>query len=103
MNKEFKRLTDFLVGIGVEQISHTHKSYLAHLIGVYRYLESRGCAEDLCRAGMFHSIYGTDLLGIGPDAEFRDAQGRPYRIYRGTPIQMLLIACPGHYKIGGSR
>lgn len=30
------------------------------------------------------------LLGIGPDEEFRDAQGRPYRIYRGTPIRPLL-------------
>ena len=30
------------------------------------------------------------LLGIGPDAEFHDTQGRPYRVYRGTPIAGLL-------------
>ncbi len=30
------------------------------------------------------------LLGIGPDREFRDAAGRPYRIYRGQPIRGLL-------------
>ncbi len=30
------------------------------------------------------------LLGIGPEAEFRDTQGRPYRIYRGEPIVPLL-------------
>jgi len=30
------------------------------------------------------------LLGIGPDAEFRDPEGRPYRMYRGTPIGGLL-------------
>jgi hypothetical protein len=30
------------------------------------------------------------LMGIGPDREFSDTQGRPYRIYRGTPIQPLL-------------
>ena len=60
MDKDFKRLTDFLVGIGIEQIPHTQKSYLAHLIAVYRDLESLGCAEDVCRAGMFHSIYGTE-------------------------------------------
>jgi hypothetical protein len=29
------------------------------------------------------------LLGVGPDEEFRDAQGRPYRIYHGTPIHGL--------------
>ncbi len=60
MDKNFKRLTDFLVEIGIEQIPHTHKSYLAHLVAVYRDLESLGCPEDVCRAGMFHSIYGTE-------------------------------------------
>src|SRR5580698_4935166 len=60
MDREFKRLTNFLVEMGVEQVPHTHKSYLAHLIAVYRDLESLGCPEDVCRAGMFHSIYGTE-------------------------------------------
>jgi hypothetical protein len=59
MDKDYKRLTDFLVGIGIEQIPHTHKTYLGHLIAVSRDLESNGCPEDVCRAGMFHSIYGT--------------------------------------------
>ena len=39
--------------------------------------------EDLA-ATIFH------CLGIGPDREFHDAAGRPYRIYRGTPIRALL-------------
>ncbi len=30
------------------------------------------------------------LLGIGPDREFRDSAGRPYRVYRGQPIRGLL-------------
>jgi hypothetical protein len=30
------------------------------------------------------------LLGVGPDAGFRDAEGRPYRMTHGTPIQALL-------------
>jgi hypothetical protein len=58
----FKRLTDFLVDLGIEKIPHTQKSYLAHLIAVYRLMESCGCSEELCRAGMFHSIYGTELF-----------------------------------------
>jgi hypothetical protein len=62
MEKDFKSLTDFLVGMGVEQIPHTRKSYLAHLIAVYRDLESQGYPEDVCRAGMFHSIYGTEMF-----------------------------------------
>ena len=30
------------------------------------------------------------LLGIGPDAEFHDAQGRPYRIYQGRRSRPLM-------------
>ena len=73
MDKDFKRLTDFLVGIGVEQVPHTHKSYLAHLIAVFRLLESQGCPQDVCRAGMFHSIYGTERFqGFTLPLERRD-------------------------------
>jgi len=39
--------------------------------------------EDLA-ATIFH------CLGIGPDREFHDASGRPYRITRGQPIHALL-------------
>ena len=60
MDRSFKQMTDFLVGMGIDEVPHTHKSYLAHLIAVYRDLESLGCPEDVCRAGMFHSIYGTE-------------------------------------------
>ena len=86
MDKEWKRLTDFLVGLGTEQVGHTDKSYLAHLIGVYRYMEDRGCTQEMCRAGMFHSIYGTELfqgfkLPLDRRAEVRALIGdRPERL-----------------------
>ena len=60
MDADFKGLIDFLVGLGVERIAHTRKTYLGHLVAVYRLMESEGCSEELCRAGMFHSIYGTE-------------------------------------------
>jgi hypothetical protein len=62
MGPTFKQLTDFLLGLGTEDVAHSGKSYLAHNIGVYRYMKDRGCSEELCRAGMFHSIYGTELF-----------------------------------------
>jgi hypothetical protein len=62
MHSDFKRLTDYLLGLGTDKVAHTQKNFLAHLIGVYRYMEARGCGEELCRAGMFHSIYGTELF-----------------------------------------
>jgi hypothetical protein len=73
MDQDHKRLTDFLVGMGVERVPHTHKSYLAHLIAVFRLLESQGYPQDVCRAGMFHSIYGTERFqGFTLPLERRD-------------------------------
>ena len=86
MDKDFKKMTDFLVAMGVEQVPHTHKSYLAHLIAVFRSLEAQGYPEDVCRAGMFHSIYGTELfqgfkLPLDRRAEVRALIGdRPERL-----------------------
>src|SRR5260370_23094803 len=60
MDKDWKRFTDFLIAEGIDQIAHSSKTYLAHLIAVYKFMEARGCNEELCRAGMFHSIYGTE-------------------------------------------
>ena len=60
MPATLKQLTAFLVNLGIEQISHTQKNYLAHLISVYKLMQASVCEEDLCRAGLFHSIYGTE-------------------------------------------
>src|SRR5438270_14024947 len=62
MDSDYKKMTGFLVGLGIEDIAHTEKSYLAHLVALYHLLEADGCPEDVCRAGMFHSIYGTEMF-----------------------------------------
>ncbi|MFO0966647.1 MAG: hypothetical protein U0793_13830 [Gemmataceae bacterium] len=54
-----KELTNYLVELGIDKVPHTEKTYLAHLIGVHRFMKDQGCDDELCRAGMFHSIYGT--------------------------------------------
>ena len=60
MKSNYKQLTDFLIERGIDKVPHTQKSYLGHLINVYRLMEAEGCSEEVCRAGMFHSIYGTE-------------------------------------------
>ena len=60
MQKNLKPLTDFLQTLGIDRVNHTQKTYMGHLVNVYRLMESHGCTEELCRAGMFHSIYGTE-------------------------------------------
>ena len=59
MDQNYKRMTDFLVGLGIDKVNHTTKTYLGHLVGLHRLMEKHGCTEEVCRAGMFHSIYGT--------------------------------------------
>jgi hypothetical protein len=80
MSNDYRRLTDFLVGLGTEQVDHSNKTYLGHLVNVYRLLQAQGYAEDVCRAGMFHSIYGTELfrdfaLPVERRSEVRDLIG----------------------------
>jgi hypothetical protein len=73
MDKDYKHLTDFLVALNVEQVPHTNKSYLAHLVAVYRLMETHGCTAEVCRAGMFHSIYGTQQFqGFKLELDQRD-------------------------------
>jgi len=45
--------------------------------------DSEGYTPEDLAATIFH------CLGIGPDREFHDATGRPYRVYRGKPISPL--------------
>jgi hypothetical protein len=73
MAATFKQLTDFLVDLGIEQVAHTQKNYLAHLISVRKLMQNAGYDEELCRAGLFHSIYGTEKFqGFKLTLERRD-------------------------------
>lgn len=60
MDHDYKKLTAFLVNLGTDQVAHTQKNYLAHLVAVYHLMKNEGCTDELCRAGMYHSIYGTE-------------------------------------------
>ena len=73
MTTSYKDLTNFLVDLGIEKVAHTQKNYLGHLLAVYRFMKDAGCDEDVCRAGMFHSIYGTEKFqGFKLPLEQRD-------------------------------
>ena len=56
----YKQMTDFLMELGIAEMSHTSKTYMGHLLAVYRLLQEQQCSTDVCRAGIFHSIYGTE-------------------------------------------
>ncbi len=63
MDPNDRPMIDFLRGLGTEDVPHSgEKGFLAHLISVHRDLEAWNCDRDVCRAGLFHSIYGTELF-----------------------------------------
>ena len=60
----------FLASLGTDSVGHVKQrgvdgtleegSFMEHLVGTEAVLRGWGCAEYLCRAGLFHSIYGTE-------------------------------------------
>ena len=62
MEATYKDLTSYLAALGTKDVVHSGKGFLAHLIGVYHDLKAWRCDEAVCRAGMFHSIYGTETF-----------------------------------------
>ncbi len=60
MSATFEQLVEFLQSIDAHKSPHSGgASHLAHSVGVHRDLEKAGYDEDVSRAGLFHSIYGT--------------------------------------------
>ena len=76
-------LTQFL-NSKVTDVKHSGRSFLEHLKGVYEILKAQAAPDYVCKAGLFHSIYGTNVFrhasvelesrpavvdAIGPEAE----------------------------------
>jgi taurine dioxygenase len=53
-------LLAFLRELGAERVPHSRRTLFDHLVGTAAQLEKWGADDDLCRAGLFHSIYGTE-------------------------------------------
>lgn len=70
MARDIKPYTDFLQSLGTMDVPHTGEGFFAHLVAVYRDLKSWNCDDEVCLAGLFHSIYGTEkfrLFGLSVD------------------------------------
>lgn len=57
-----KEAVDLLRRLHADETPHTGRSLIDHLIGTYRLLESWGNSRPICLAGLFHSIYGTNIF-----------------------------------------
>jgi hypothetical protein len=57
---EFEKEIAFLKVIGADEMPHSGRTLLEHLIGVTSLLKQLGRDETEQKAGLFHSIYGTE-------------------------------------------
>ncbi|WP_196255704.1 DUF6817 domain-containing protein [Micromonospora sp. WMMD558] len=55
----------FLESHGVADLAHSEANLLAHLRGVHDLLAGWGSRPALCDAGLFHSVYGTEIFPTG--------------------------------------
>lgn len=57
-----KKYVSFLTAHGAAEVEHSGEDFLSHLKGVMDLLKAWGAPEYLCLAGLFHSVYGTEVF-----------------------------------------
>lgn len=55
-------LLDLLRRYHATETPHSGRHLIDHLVGVHDLLEAWGNKPEICRAGLFHSIYGTNIF-----------------------------------------
>jgi hypothetical protein len=55
---------DLLHRLHADETPHTGRSLIDHLTGTYQLLDSWGNSQPVCLAGLFHSIYGTNIFAF---------------------------------------
>lgn len=84
---EFHELVELLRDIGANSVPHSNRYLIDHLIGTYRTLERWRCDDDVCKAGMFHSVFGTRSF---PNPLVNEVDAIPIRDAIGERAQMLV-------------
>ena len=60
MTLPVKTMTNYIHELGVAKLPHSRTTYLGHVVGVYNSMKSWEADDEICRAAVFHSIYGTE-------------------------------------------
>jgi Rps23 Pro-64 3,4-dihydroxylase Tpa1-like proline 4-hydroxylase len=63
MNK-YINCINYLVSKKTQDIPHNNKTFFQHLLNVYNKLKKWNCNENICYAGLFHSIYGNEIFNV---------------------------------------
>ena len=57
-----------------KNISHSGETLIDHFYGTYSILKNLKQTEDVCIAGLYHSIYGTDYFKPGVDVDEQEIE-----------------------------
>jgi hypothetical protein len=60
--QQVARAMELLDEVGAVDVEHPSGTLLQHLRGTYDMLASWGCPEHVCLAGLYHSVYGTEVF-----------------------------------------
>ena len=55
------KLLDLLIDLNTDSLSHSHGTLIDHLQQTYELLKQWENPQYVCLAGLFHSIYGTQI------------------------------------------
>jgi hypothetical protein len=59
-----RRYVDFLESCGAREVEHSGQTFLDHLLGTCEMLRQWNAPRRVTIAGLFHSIYGTEMLSM---------------------------------------
>ena len=59
MNKALEFFSEFS-----KNTLHGNDTYYDHCMGIYKILKELNCSTDVCLAGLYHSVYGTEYFDI---------------------------------------
>jgi hypothetical protein len=60
--QKLRDMRSLLRELGADAVPHTSRSLLDQLNGVYELLREWQCDNDVCKAGLFHGVFGTPSL-----------------------------------------
>lgn len=61
---KYHKCINFLISIGAQNTPHSGKTFFQHCVNVYNFLRKTNYPDDICYAGLFHSIYGNEIFNI---------------------------------------
>ena len=114
INDKYKKCIDFLYEKNCHNIKHSNSNFLSHLINTFNILKKWKQHEDLCFAGMFHSIYGNEFFNanlkitreeikslIGDNSEnlvFKFTNSKRDLIYNSEDKDLIILCAANEYE-----